>query len=234
MPWTRNTVLLWARLQMLVDLARIGLAPRQCECRVIPLYYRPEHDKSTMLISDFHRAAGRITRDKLICRAIGRVTRDKLLHRAAGNRTRSTCTPCMRTTGILRPVYIFSFPSWLVPDPSFLPLHQSLNLPCCLKKFSRERIPIPSISAPTKISHDPGVSGVKSARMPSTSNPAPATLRNRFQFKFFILFVGPPRIELGPYAPEAHVLPAYSGPMDSRIPQEKVGGTGLEPVTPPV
>src|SRR3989338_1472723 len=26
----------------LVDPGRIGLPPRQCECRVIPLYYRPE------------------------------------------------------------------------------------------------------------------------------------------------------------------------------------------------
>ena len=26
---------------LMVDLARIGLAPRQCECRVVPLDYRP-------------------------------------------------------------------------------------------------------------------------------------------------------------------------------------------------
>lgn len=39
-----------------------------------------------------------------------------------------------------------------------------------------------------------------------------ALLIARFEEMFF---VGPPRIELGPYAPEAHVLPAYSGPIQN-------------------
>ena len=43
--------------------------------------------------------------------------------------------------------------------------------------------------------------------------------------------VGPPGIEPGLYAPEAYVLPAYSGPTEDTF---RVGGTGLEPVAPPV
>ena len=35
-------------LLIFVDLARIGLAPLQCECSVVPLDYRPKRDLSNL------------------------------------------------------------------------------------------------------------------------------------------------------------------------------------------
>ena len=42
-------------------------------------------------------------------------------------------------------------------------------------------------------------------------------------------FVGPPRIELGLYAPEAYVIPLYHGPARDSIASARVGLPGIEP-----
>src|SRR3989344_8501886 len=95
----------------LVDLARIGLAPRQCECRVIPLYYRPV---GRILTQNFvgppgvgpgpYPPHGHVLPTysgplaPSVIEGLGDAPR-----RAAGNRTRALRTRIACTTGIPRP-----------------------------------------------------------------------------------------------------------------------------------
>ena len=138
-------------ISTVVDLRGVEPRTRQCECRVIPLYYRPVRAiLSQHLVGPPGIDSGRTLRvlGQKCCFA---------LFRAAGNRTRSTSTPWTRTTGILRPACPeYTRGVWVMPP------------------------------------------------------------------------VGPPGIEPGPYEPESHVLPAYSGPAQDT---SRVRSKGFEPLT---
>src|SRR3989344_8893938 len=88
----------------LVDLARIGLAPRQCECRVIPLYYRPVGRILTQnFVGPPGVGPGPYTPHGHVLPTYSGPFLSDAPRRAAGNRTRSLRTRIACTTGILRP-----------------------------------------------------------------------------------------------------------------------------------